>query len=306
MAQARQRAKPRKGAWERRMTFWGIMFALPWLLGFVFFNLYPIIASFYFSFTEYHITTPPEWVGLQNYKRLFFEDDLFRVSLYNTFYYLAFAVPIGFVLALFLAVLLNQKLPEISIYKTIVYVPCIVPQYALAIIFIWFFHPYYGIVNAILDYFGIKGPGWFADPAWAKFTIVIAAQWGAGASAMIFLAALNDVPEELYEAADLDGASWWHKFFHITIPMICPVILYHLITAIIGGLQMFTLAYIATGGGPGNSTLFYLLYLYRQAFSYMNMGYASAMAWILFVIAIFLSFIVFKSSGTWVYYHGVK
>ena len=291
--------------YQRRNFVKGLLFILPWLIGFAVFTVYPIIASFYFSFTEYHITTKPQWVGFENYKKLF-SDNLFIKSLTNTLYYVAGLVPIGLVVGLVLALLLVQPLREIVFYRGIIYFPSIVPAYAFATIGIWFFHPYLGFINYILSIFGIDGPMWLSDENWAKLTIIFLAQWGAGGTALIYMAAIKDIPKELYEAAILDGATRWQMFRKITFPLISPATLYYLVIATLGALQIFDLPQIMTGGGPANSTLSYVMYLYRHAFTYVNMGYASAMAWILFIISMFLTLLIFRTSRHWVFYYGAR
>lgn len=293
-----------KASTARKNTAKGLLFALPWIIGFLAFTAYPIATSLYYSFTEYVGIGTPKWIGSENYNALF-NDELFWTSLYNTLYYTCLAVPIGFIIALGLALLLNINLKEIGFYRTLIYIPYVLPAVAVGFIWLWMLNPYFGLVNLFLDrVFGIQGPGWFSDPRWSKLSFVMLAQWGAGGSAIIFLSALKDVPRELLESAEIDGAGWWAKFRNITIPMISPVILYHLIVALFGAFQIFTTAYIATNGGPANSTLFYVLYLYRNAFQYGRMGYASAMAWILFIIVLILTVIIFKTSAKWVFYQG--
>jgi len=279
----------------------GLLFVSPWLIGFVVFILYPIIASLYYSFTRYVGIGTPKWIGFSNYSSLV-RDELFWTSLYNTLYYLAFAVPIGFVIGLGLALIMNFNVKEKSVYRTILYFPSILPIYASAFIWLWMFNPQLGIINALLDKIGIQGPGWIGNPDWSKPSLIMMAQWGAGGSAIILLAALQDVPRELYEAAELDGAGRWYKFLHITLPSISPVILFHVIMAVNGAFQLFDQPYIMTEGGPANSTLFYTLYLYRNAFQYSKMGYASAMAWILFILNLGTAILIFKTSLRWVYY----
>lgn len=288
----------------RRNTLYGILFALPWIIGFLAFTAYPILASLYYSLTEFVGIGTPKWIGSGNYKALI-NDELFWKSLYNTVYYVGLAVPIGFVVGLGLALLLNMDLKEVGIYRTLVYIPYVLPAVVVGFIWLWMLNPYFGLLNLFLNtVFHIQGPGWFSDPKWAKPAFVMLAQWGAGGSAVIFLAAIKDVPRELLESAEIDGAGWWTKFSKIIIPMISPVILYHIITALFGGFQIFTTAYIATNGGPANSTLFYVLYLYRNAFQYSKMGYASAMAWILFILVLILTLIIFRTSARWVFYRG--
>ena len=289
---------------ERRTLLLGLAFATPWLIGFIFFVAYPILASLYYSFTEFTGLDVTAFIGLGNYVHMLTKDELFHKSLYNTLYYLSLAVPLGLVVALCLAMLLNLKIKEVSIYRTCVYIPNIIPAFAASFVWLWLLNPEYGLVNLVLEQFGIWGPGWVSDPRWAKLSIVLMAQWGAGGSAMIFLASLQDVPRSLYEVAELDGASALVKFRYITLPMISPVILFHVIMALFGAFQVFTPAYIMTSGGPANSTLFYVLYLYRNAFNYGKMGYASAMAWLLFILALVTTLIVMKTSARFVYYQG--
>ncbi|NLJ68649.1 MAG: sugar ABC transporter permease [Firmicutes bacterium] len=289
---------------EIRTILTGLAFASPWLVGFAIFTVYPILASLYYSLTEFTGLDVTAFVGFGNYIDMITKDELFHKSLYNTLYYLILAVPLGFVVAMALALALNLKIKEISFYRTCVYIPNIVPAFASSFIWLWLLNSEYGLVNLLLEQVGIWGPAWVSDPKWAKFSIVLMAQWGAGGSAMIFLASLQDVPRSLYEVADLDGATSWVKFRYITLPMISPVILFHVIMALFGAFQVFTPAYIMTAGGPANSTLFYVLYLYRNAFNYGKMGYASAMAWLLFILALITTLIVMKTSARFVYYQG--
>jgi multiple sugar transport system permease protein len=289
---------------SRRNTLYGLLFAFPWIIGFVAFTAYPILASLYYSFTEYVGIGTPKWVGSGNFNALF-HDELFWTSLYNTVYYVGLAVPIGFVVGLALALLLNVDIKEIGLYRTFIYLPFVMPAVVVGFLWLWMLNPYYGLLNLFLGtVFHIQGPGWFSDPKWAKPAFVMLAQWGAGGSAVIFLSAIKDVPRELLESAEIDGAGWWTKFSKVILPMISPVILYHIITALFGGFQIFTTAYIATNGGPANSTLFYVLYLYRNAFQYSKMGYASAMAWILFIIVLIITLIIFRTSARWIFYRG--
>ncbi|MEW6045543.1 MAG: sugar ABC transporter permease [Bacillota bacterium] len=282
----------------------GLAFASPWILGFLLFTLYPVGSAVYYSFTEFTGLGKARWVGLSNYVHMLKQDEVFWLSFYNTMYYLSLAVPIGFVIGLGLALLLNARLREISFYRTAVYLPYIIPAFAASFIWLWVLNPQFGLLNLLLDRLGIFGPGWIADPQWSKPSIVMMAQWGAGGSAIIFLAALQDVPRDLYEAAELDGATPWQRFSRITLPMISPVVLFHVIMAVFQGFQVFTPAYIMTSGGPANSTLFYVLYLYRNAFQYGRMGYASAMAWVLFLVSLVTALAILRSSARWVYYQG--
>ena len=279
----------------------GILFASPWFIGFVIFTAYPILASLFFSFTEYHITLPPKWIGTGNYTKLF-EDSLFIKAFYNTLAYVAGLVPIGLIVGLIIALLLVKPFKGRNFYRGTIYIPSLVPLYAMATISLWFFSPYFGIVNGLLSYVGINGPLWISDEKWVKFTIVLIAQWGAGTTALIYMAAINDIPNELYEAAMLDGANKWQMFWKITLPIISPATLYYLIIATIGAFQIFDLPQIMTGGGPNNASLSYVMYLYRHAFRYMNMGSASAMAWFLFLISLILVMLIFTTSARWVFY----
>lgn len=240
-----------------------------------------------------------------NYRALL-NDELFAISVYNTLYYTALYIPFSLLLGIGMALLLNAKVKGIALYRTIYYLPTLVPTVAASILWLQILDPSYGLINNILQMIGIKGPGWLADPRWSKPALVLMSFWGIGGTVIIYLAGLQDVPIELYEVAELDGASGWQKTRHITIPMITPVILYNLIIGVIGALQYFTQAYVMTSGGPANSTLFYSLYLFRNAFQFFHMGYASAMAWILFVITMVCTLLILKSSARWVYYRGAK
>lgn len=288
---------------KRNIKF-GALFTSPWIIGFLLFTLYPIVMSFYYSFTSYDVLTPPKWVGLQNYKQMLFNDPLFWKSLYNTLYYTVFSVPLGLIFGLILALLLNMKVKGMSIYRTIYYLPTIVPVVASSVLWLWMFDPQIGIINGFLGFLHISGPGWLIDPNWSKPALILMSLWGIGGSMIIYLAGLQDVPQELYESVEIDGGTWWHKLRYITVPMISPVIFFNLIMGFIGSFQYFTQAYVMTSGGPMDSTLFYSLYLFNNAFRYMHMGYASALAWVLFVIILLATLLIFKTSAKWVYYGG--
>ncbi|NLV91066.1 MAG: sugar ABC transporter permease [Firmicutes bacterium] len=283
----------------------GLLFVSPWIIGFTVFTLYPFVMSIYLSLTKYSVLAPAEFIGLDNYRTLF-GDNLFWTSLYNTFYFCAFSVPLGAIIGVLLALLLNQNVGGMAVYRTVYYLPSIVPIVASSIVWMWLFNPYYGVINALLELVGIQGPGWIADPAWSKPALIIMSLWGVGNATLIYLASLQDVPVSLYESAELDGASAWHKTIHITIPMITPTILFNVIMGLINSFQYFTQAYIMTNGGPADSTLFYSLYLYNNSFRYFKMGYASAQAWILFVIIMFFTLLLLRSSRSWVYYAGER
>jgi multiple sugar transport system permease protein len=283
----------------------GLLFVSPWIIGFIFLTLVPFVLSLYYSFTDYDVVAAPAWVGVQNYVRLF-QDTLFWKSIINTMYYTVFSVPLSIAIGVALALLLNLKIKGMAFYRTVFYLPSIVPIVASSILWLWLFDPQFGLINGMLEAIGIPGPGWLVDPAWSKPALIVMGLWGVGGAMIIYLAGLQDIPHEMYESAELDGAVWWQKIVYITIPMLTPVIFFNLIMGLIGSFQYFTQAYIVTTGGPNDSTLFYSLYLYNNAFSYFHMGYASAMAWILFMIIMAATMVVFKSSARWVFYGGDK
>jgi multiple sugar transport system permease protein len=289
----------------RRESLWAYAFITPWLIGFMVFTAGPMAASLFFSLTEYNIVSPPQWLGLTNYVNLF-QDELFWHSLSVTFKYAAFALPLGLVFSYLIAVLLNQKIPGVNVWRTIYFLPSVVAGVAVALLWARIFDPKFGILNPFLAQFGIKGPGWLADPDWSVPALVIMSLWGVGGNVIIYLAGLQGVPTDLYDAAKVDGATAWQRFRHVTLPMTTPVIFYNLVLGLIGAFQYFTEVYVLTGGagGPVRSTLFYNLYLYQNAFKYFHMGYASTMAWVLFVIVLLLTLLIFRSSDTWVYYEG--
>ncbi len=286
---------------ERHNLAVGLLFVSPWIVGFLAFLVYPIYYTLRISFTKYTGFGEPVWIGLDNYRALL-EDDLFWTSLYNTLFYTALAVPLGAVVAMGLALAMNQPVPEVPIYRAVLYLPSILPLFALSFIFLIMMNPTQGVFNQILIKLGLPNVNWFGDPTWAKLAIVFLAQFGAGQVALIFLAGLKGIPTSLYEAAMLDGAGAWNRFRNITLPMMTPVILYDLILGLSLGLQVFTQAYIITQGGPADATRFYVLYLYQNAFQYGKMGYASAMAWILFLITFVLAMLIFRWSQRWVHY----
>lgn len=286
----------------------GILFALPWIIGFLIFQLYPIIASAYYSFTEYSLLQPPKFIGLENYTTLF-KDEKFLMSLKNTIYITIIGVPIQLLYALIMAMLLNMKVKGKSIYRTLYYIPSIVPIVASSVLWIWILNPQYGLLNSFLGKLGLYQPSWLTDPRLTKPSLIIMDVWRSGGTMLIYLAALQGVPKNLYEAAEIDGAGKLKKFLNITLPAISPVILFQLIMGLINSFQYFTQAFMFSSGahlqisgGPENSLLFYSLYIYQNAFSFLKMGYASAMAWILFIIVLVVTLVVFKTSLRWVYY----
>ncbi|MFQ6132435.1 MAG: carbohydrate ABC transporter permease [Armatimonadota bacterium] len=282
----------------------GLLFISPWIIGFGGFLLYPILASLYYSFCEYSVLQPAQWIGPANYAELA-RDELFWKALYNTLFYAAFALPLGVVVSLALALLLNTGVRGMTVFRTIFFLPALVPMVALAVIWLWILNGDMGVLNHLLSWFGVEGPPWLTDPTWAKPALVMMSVWGVGHAVVIYLAGLQDVPVQLYEAADLDGASWWHKMRHVTIPMISPVILFNLIMGIIGSLQFFAVPYvISPNGAPARSIYFLTMYLYDNAFPYLRMGYACAMAWILFLIILALTLLALKVSAKRIYYGG--
>ncbi len=280
----------------------GYAFISPWLAGFLIFTAVPFIVSVYLSFTRYDIVSSPVWVGLANYRKLFTEDPLFWKSLGITFKYALVAVPVGIVSGVALALLLNLEIGGISLYRTVFYVPSIVPVVATSVVFVWILNPQIGLVNGILRKFHIIGPAWLQDTKWAFWSLVFMSLWGVGGSMIIYLAGLKDIPATLYEAAIIDGAGPLQRTRHVTLPMITPVIFFNLIMGVIGSFQYFTQAYIMTLGGPEDSTHFYALYLFNRAWRYLDMGYASAMAWILFVIVMVFTILIFRTHKRWVHY----
>jgi multiple sugar transport system permease protein len=296
----------------------GYAFASPWLVGFFLLALGPMVVSLLFAFISWDGISVKtiEWVGVGNFTRAARDPDV-GIALRNTAYYSFVSVPIGMVVALALAVLLNQPLRGISVFRTIFYMPSVIGGVATIMMWIWVFNPEYGLLNdllrqgcRVLAALGIEQatrwemPKWIFSDRWAMPSMILMSLWGAGGSMLIFLAALQNVPDSLYEAADLDGAGRWHKFIHITVPQISPAIFFNLVMGIIGSFQVFTQAFLMTGGGPNKSTLFYVLHLYNKAFRDFEIGYASALAWILFAIIMVLTLLVLRSSKVWVYYEG--
>ena len=291
---------------EAHEAVWGYIFLLPWVLGLVIFFLGPILASAYLGFTEYEIISPPKFVGLANYQKAFFDDTQFWPSLRRTFTYAVAMVPLGIVGSLGLSMLLNQGLKGTNIFRTFFFLPSLTPAVALAMLWVWLFHPSVGPINVALGWIGIEGPGWLTSKESALSALVIISLWGTvgGTQMLIFLAGLQGVPQELYEAAEIDGAGSWSKFRNVTLPMISPTLLFNLILGIIGALKVFTLAFVATQGGPSFATWFYALHIYRQAFEYFRMGYGSALAWVFVTILLFFTYLQLQWSRRWVYYAG--
>jgi multiple sugar transport system permease protein len=314
------RVVSRSLAWREAAA--GYLFIVPWIFGFVVFTFGPMIASLYFSFTEYDIVSAPKWVGLANYMRAFggvwgylqtgdvrqLKDPVFWKSLQVTLYFAALSLPLNLLCSFCLAVLLNQKIFGLRIWRTIYFLPSIISGVAVTLLWLRILNPRMGILNPFLrDVLGIANPpGWLQDPNWAVPALVLMGLWGVGGSMIIYLAGLQGISTDLYDAAHVDGANRWQTFWSVTFPMMTPVLFYNLVLGLIGTFQYFTEVYVATGGagGPQRATMFYNLYLYQNAFKYFDMGYASTMAWILFVIVLCLTTLIFRSSDAWVYYEG--
>ena len=279
-------------------------FVSPWLLGFLAFMAYPIGASLYYSFTEYDILTSPRVVGLANYYAMLFKDEFLPKAIYNTAYFVLFGVPAGLVTAFLLAALLNTNLRARSVFRTVFYIPTVVPTVASAMVWLWIFNGQFGVINSLLISLGRQSIPFLSSQGLVKPSLIIIHCWASGTTMLIFLAALQDVPRSLYEAAGVDGANATQRFFRITVPMCTPAILFNLLTGMIGAFQYFTFAWILTAGGPNRASEFFALYLYRQAFVYLRMGYGSALAWLLLLIVVLLTLALFRSSARWVYYAG--
>lgn len=290
---------------KRREMILAYVFLSPWLVGFLVFGLYPMVMSAYYSLCHYDVLRVPQFIGLENYQVLLFEDPYFLESIWNTLYYTVLRTPLSIFGSLLLAVLVNNELRGMRFFRTAFFVPSIVTGVALSVLWLWMLNPHYGLVNITLAAFGIPGPLWLQSTEWSKPAMVLMGLWSIGGGRMlVFLAALQSIPNNLYESAEIDGGGWWQKFYHITVPMMSPVIFLWTILDVIFSLQVFTEAYVMTKGGPLNSTLFYNLYIYFKAFDDFAMGYASAMAWILLIITLLITLIQFKLGKRWVYYEG--
>ncbi len=307
-----QKKPPVRGKKRNSHTAAGILFALPWIIGFLAFSLYPIVMSVYYSLTDFNMFQAPKFVGLENYTALF-QDEKFYKSLWNTMYMTVLGTPLSLLVGLLMALLLNQKVRGMPFFRTLFYLPSVVPLVASSMLWLWILNPQYGLLNQMLQKLGLYQPNWLTDPDFTKPALLIMGVWGVGGIMIIFLAALQDVPRSLYEAAEIDGAGTLKKFVHITLPGISPVIFFQLIMGVINNFQYFTQAYLMIGsstggglnvvsGGAENSLLFYALYLYQNAFNLFKMGKASAMAWILFLIVALVTFVIFKTQDRWVSY----
>jgi multiple sugar transport system permease protein len=303
----------KRNDWRALAT--GLGFTAPWIVGFSLFLAYPVLASLFYSFCDYSILKRPVFIGLGNYARLV-HDDVFWLSLGNTLYYAALSVPLGVVVSLSLALLLHLPVRGRSFFRAVFYLPSVVPVVASSMLWLWIFNGQYGLLNWLLRpvcaWLGSAPPAWLRDPAWAKPALVLMSLWGVGNSMLIYLAGLQDVPKELYESADIDGASAWRRFWHITLPTISPVLYFNVIMGIIGALQVFTQVFVVASansvgsdpfeGSPARSTLFYSIYLFSTAFYDLRMGYASALAWVLFALVAALTLLARKLAGGRVHY----
>ena len=296
--------RPRKlSRVERRNLIIGLLFVSPWIIGFLAFTLVPIASSLYFSFTRYRVLQPPVWVGMRNYVRLA-SDEQFLLVVRNTLWWVVFAAPLGVVSAFLLANLLNTKILFRPLFRALFFFPSIVPAIVTTTVWLFLLNLQWGAVNSVFRAFGWQAIPFLSNPDWVRPTIIGIHMWAQGGAMVIFLAALQDVPRELYEAATVDGANAWRKFRHVTIPMTSPVILFNLVLAFIGAFQQFDLPWLLTAGGPNKATEFYAIFLYRTAFLDLRMGKASAMAWILFLVILLFTLVLFRTSRSWVYYGG--
>jgi multiple sugar transport system permease protein len=305
MAPGQVRARSRD---ELKRNLEGWLWISPWLIGMLIFILGPMIVSFYWSFTSYEMVRPAKWIGLRNFAEML-RDPLMGKALVNTFYYAGVSIPLGLVLGLLLAIIVNQNVRGVSVWRTIYYLPAITSTVAYAKLWNFLLQRDYGLVNNVLAMVGIKGPNWFS-PNWIIPAFIMLSIWTVGGSMIINLAGLQSIPTELYDAAKVDGAAGWRLLRHITLPMMSPVIFYNLVMGIIGAMQSFTTFFVLTGdlgsgwGIPTEIGMVYMIYLYRNAFFAFRMGYGSAMAWVLFVIILILTLLVFRSSSAWVHYTG--
>jgi multiple sugar transport system permease protein len=305
MSRARPGAVERPLSAARRRVRWrevrGALFVLPWVIGFVVFQLFPFLASLILSFTEWNFSQAPKLVGLENYRRLLLDDPLLRRSVWNTLYYTAIHVPGGLLIAFGLALLLNQRVRGIALFRTLFYLPSITTGVATVIIWIFLFQPD-GLINKALGLVGVPGPNWLTSPTWAMPALILMSLWTVGTPMILYLAGLQGIPETLYEAAMIDGAGWRSKFWHVTVPMMTPQIFMTSVLGIIGSFQVFTGALVMTNGGPGDATTFILLHMYWQGWQYFRMGYASAIAWVLLLIILAFTFAQLRLARHWVYY----
>ena len=291
---------------DRRELMVGLLFASPWIIGFLGFTLIPIVSSFYYSFTRYDLLRPPVFIGAENYINLITDDEDFRTVVYNTLWWVIFSAPLGVISAFLMAVLLNTNIVGRSFFRAVFFFPSIVPVVVTAFVWQFLLNVQYGAINSTLQFIGLPIVPFLSNPDIVKPSLVVIHMWAQGAAMVIFLATLQDVPRTLYEAATMDGANALRRLWHITIPMVSPVILFNMVLSFIGGFQYFTLPWLLTQGGPNQATEFYSLFLYRNAFIYLRMGKANALAWLLFVVIIIFTSILFRASGRLVYYAGAS
>jgi multiple sugar transport system permease protein len=309
MANAVEHAEPVYGrrhpfTIQTRQTIEAYIGLTPYLAGFLIFTLGPILYSLYLSFTDYDVLSPPKWIGAANYVKMFTVDNLIPHSLWITFKYTIVAVPAGVVVGYALGLLLNEKAVGLSFWRTAFYMPSVVPALATAYLFMWLLQADYGLINTALRAVGLPAPKWWGDPDTVIWCFILMALWGAGGGVILYLSSLQGVPTDLYDAAKVDGANAWQRFRHVTLPMTSPVIFFTFLTGMIASFQVFTQVFVSSNGGPANGSLFYMLYLYRIAWTELKMGYAAAMAWVLFLILLVLTVLVLRLSGRLVYYAG--
>jgi multiple sugar transport system permease protein len=288
----------------RRRNITGWLFVMPFVLGFLFWFIIPALTAVYLVFHRWNLIAPPKFVGLENIQKLF-SDPLLWQSLKATLVFTLGSVPLGLALSFFLALLINTKIRGIAIFRTIYYLPSIVPAVANAVLWAWMFNTEFGLLNVLLRGVGLERIRWLQDPGIAPLALILMSLWGAGSSMIIFLAGLQGIPDTFYEAAEIDGAGRWSKLMNVTLPLMSPIIFFNLVIGIISSFQVFTTGFLITDGGPQNSTLFLVLYIYRNAFEYLDMGYAATLSWLLFIIIMILTVVVFKFYGSRVYYENV-
>jgi multiple sugar transport system permease protein len=303
------RAAPARRALSRRQlsrNVEGWLFASPWIVGFVLFTAGPMLFSAVMAFTRWDLITDPAFVGLDNWRLIFGGDPLIVTALRVTTLYAIVAVPLNVIFGVALALLLNTGVKGLRFYRTAFFMPSVLSGVAVALLWKWIFSGQFGLANFFLDLVGIEGPKWLTVEEWALPSLIIMALWAVGGGMVIYLAGLQGISSEYYEAAEVDGAGWWTRLRHITIPLMTPALFFQLVTGLIAALQVFTQPYVMTAGGPNNATLFLVLYLYRNAFQYFKMGYASAVAWVLFFYILALTLLIFRSGRSWVHYEGER
>ncbi len=294
----------------RAQTRLALIFIAPWAVGFLAFSLYPIISTFYYSFTEYNLFSAPKWIGFSNYSSML-HDNNFKAALYNSLFYIIVGIPLQLLLSILTAILLNMNVKGRAVFRTLYYLPALVPPVASALIWVWLLNPQYGLVNALLRMLHLPEPLWFSSAEWSKPAIILMMLWGIGNTMVVYLAGIGEIPRSYYEAMELDGGGSWHKFTKIIWPMLTPVTLFQLISGIINGFNLFTQAYVVSLtrgrlpgdiGGVGNSLLFYASNLYREGFTFLKFGYASAEAWFMLILVLLITFIILKTAPKWVHY----